>query len=103
MRAPAPGPAAAHSQPRGLDGCPATPGRTRVTDFPQGLYPMGTNDRGEFTDASGKLYHQVATGYHDQNIGDYAVHEGAWLNCDGCNPVVVVQADDKGTGGLPGT
>lgn len=58
-----------------------------------------TNDRGEFTDASGKLYHQVATKQPPQNIGDYAVHEGPWLNCDGCNPVVVVSVPTETAGG----
>lgn len=42
-----------------------------------------TNDRGEWADAAGKLWHYVA---------DAAAHEGPWLNCDGCNPVVVVDA-----------
>lgn len=43
-----------------------------------------TNDRGEFTDADGSLWHRTAVVFSD--------HEGPWLTCDGCNPVQVVRA-----------
>lgn len=50
-----------------------------------------TNDRGEFTLTGGKLMHRVNN--------DGLIHEGPWLNCDGCNPVVVVEPkDDPATG-----
>lgn len=54
-----------------------------------------TNDRGEFTDAAGKLYHNVQTLNRPDTIPTTVVHEGAWLNCDGCNPVVVVQVSQN--------
>lgn len=40
--------------------------------------------RGEYIDAKGKLYHGTAAG--DE-------HVGSWLTCDTCNPVQVVTAD----------
>jgi len=54
-----------------------------------------TNERGEFTGPDGKLYHLVGT---PQDPG-FATHQGPWLTCDGCNPVVVVEPqDDPATG-----
>lgn len=51
-----------------------------------------TNDRGEFVLDNGVMYHRVpfdpATGLGP----DTAAHEGAWLDCHGCNPPVVVDA-----------
>ena len=52
-----------------------------------------TNARGEYTGADGKLYHKLAT---DTGTGfGEMVHEGEWLKCDGCNPVVVVSFDGQ--------
>lgn len=48
-----------------------------------------TNDRGEFTGTDGKLHHQVSV----PQAPDFAIHEGDWLSCDGCNPPVVVEAE----------
>lgn len=43
-----------------------------------------TNDRGEFTDAQGNLWHRTSVEFND--------HQGDWLSCEGCNPPVVVDA-----------
>lgn len=44
------------------------------------------NERGEFTNHDGRLMHQVSV---PQNP-DFAIHDGEWLKCDGCNPVRLV-------------
>lgn len=46
-----------------------------------------TNDRGEFTGVDGKLYHYAQ---RHELLKTTLTHEGAWLNCDGCNPVVAI-------------
>ena len=48
-----------------------------------------TNDRGEYTGADGKLYHQASVTL-DGALDGIAIHEGEWLKCDGCNPMRVV-------------
>ena len=48
-----------------------------------------TNDRGEFTGEDGQLRHVA-----NSEAGKFVpplVHEGPWLTCDGCNPVVVLE------------
>lgn len=51
-----------------------------------------TNDRGEFTDAAGKLYHLVSS--WPSGVEEVNTHEGPWLDCHGCNPPVVVDVAD---------
>lgn len=53
-----------------------------------------TNTRGEFSSpVDGRLMHL------SPNSQDAVDHEGPWLSCDGCNPVVVVEPkDDPATG-----
>ena len=45
-----------------------------------------TNERGEYVDASGNMFHRTAVPTLD--------HEGAWLDCHGCNPPVVITVED---------
>lgn len=45
------------------------------------------NERGEFTGTDGQLYHLAHT--DPPSLGRHT-HEGAWLDCHGCNPPVVV-------------
>jgi hypothetical protein len=55
--------------------------------------PAGTflplEQRQEFTDPTGKLFHNTGVG------DDMRQHVGSWLTCDACNPVQVVKADHK--------
>lgn len=51
-----------------------------------------TNSRGEFF-AAGKLHHDAP---QQVFIDGHTSHEGPWLNCDGCNPVVHVEAASEG-------
>lgn len=56
---------------------------------------VATNARGEFADAQGKLWHTVSVS-EPGDVYTSTNHEGAWLNCDGCNPVVHVEAASEG-------
>lgn len=47
------------------------------------------NDRGEYTAANGTLWHLTGGAASDPD------HEGAWLDCHGCNPPVVVALEDE--------
>lgn len=61
---------------------------TAQTPIPGYLAP---EDRGEYTDAKGKLFHNVDT--YPNGTLEVTAHVGSWLTCDACNPVQVVQAD----------
>lgn len=63
------------------------PVRVETTAHPE--VPMGPNGRGEFY-ADGKLWHHA----EQESPFVSTKHEGAWLTCDGCNPIVVVELTD---------